>query len=395
MSIIAHLDLDAFFCAVEELYTPSLRGKPFAVGGSPDQRGVVASCSYPARAMGVHSAMPMSSALRLCPSLLVVQRHHDVYKSASRQVMQKIHALGVPVEQISIDEAFFDLSETKAPEAVARRLQEAIYTDLHLPCSIGIASNKLVAKIANDVGKASANSKIPPRAFTVIPSGSEAAFLSPLPVRKLWGVGPKTAERLEKIGISTIGDLAKQDEVAMLRRFGQSGYELTRRARGIDTRSLVTKRKTKSVSQERTFSIDKSDGDALRQVLKAQAKEISEQLKRKNLLGRTIRIKLRWSDFTTLTRQITLETPTNEVALISRVAEKLFSSHWEVGRTVRLLGVGVSGLEKAQPQIGLWDQDWEKESQVSDTLDELQARFGKDIIKRGVEKQEKAKKRHA
>ena len=385
MRIIAHLDLDAFFCAVEELHTPSLRGKPFAVGGSPEGRGVVASCSYPARMQGVHSAMPMAQAIRLCPNLQIVSHNFGAYGEASRQVMAKIHAVSDLVEQISIDEAFFDLSGKSDAERIARDLQLDIYQSLHLPSSIGIAANKLVAKIANDFGKSQKRDGTPPRAFTLIPAGEEAAFLAPLSVTKLWGVGPKTAERLAALGITTIGDLAKQDELNMLQRFGQNGYEITRRARGIDTRPIVTERETKSISQETTFSKDIHDKRELQRVLRKLSIKVCERLQKSGLVARTVKIKLRWSDFTTLTRQVTLQAHTDESQVFISAAEKLFNENWQ-GRPLRLIGMGVSGLEPAKQQIGLWDQDWEKERHVEDALAEIHARFGDEAIKRGMSK---------
>jgi DNA polymerase-4 len=219
--------------------------------------------------------------------------------------------------------------------------------------------------------------------WLVLP-GDEADFLAPLPVKMLWGVGPKTAARLATIGITKIGELAQQNEIAMLRRFGQSGYDMTLRARGTDSRPLVTRRGSKSISQESTFSTDRRDGENLRQVLRKQAFTIANSLQKKNLTARTIKIKLRWSDFTTLTRQTTLKTPTNDRAEIVRAAEKLFNELWKGKRAVRLLGVGVSGLEKPTHQIGLWDRDWEKERHIRDAVGKLQARFGAEIITRGL-----------
>jgi DNA polymerase-4 len=385
MRTIAHLDLDAFFCAVEELHTPSLRGKAFAVGGSPQGRGVVASCSYPARMQGVHSAMPMAQAIRLCPNLQIVPHRKGAYTQASRQVMKKIHALTDQVEQISIDEAFFDLSDKADAERIARDLQRDIYNTLHLPSSIGIAANKLVAKIANDVGKAKKRDGTPPRAFTVVPAGKEAEFLAPLAVTKLWGVGPKTAERLETMGIHTIGDLAAQDELSMLQRFGQVGYEITRRARGMDKRPIVTEREAKSISQEITFSKDTRDKRELEQVLRKLSRKVCERLQKSGLVARTIKIKLRWSDFTTLTRQVTLQTHTDDNKTLISAAEKLFNEHWQ-GRPLRLIGMGVSGLEPAKQQIGLWDQNWEKERHVEDALAEINEKFGEGAIMRGAKK---------
>ena len=198
---IIHLDLDAFYCAVEEQLDPSLKGLPFAVGGRPDQRGVVSSCSYAARARGVRSAMPMARAIQLCPQLKIVPPHFKTYHEASRKVMKKLRALTQLVEQLSIDEAFMDVSElTDGAEALGRQLQNEIRTELDLPCSLGIAANKLVAKIATDVGKTakiSIKSGSPPNALMVVPPGKEAEFLAPLPVEMLWGVGPKTGEKLQ------------------------------------------------------------------------------------------------------------------------------------------------------------------------------------------------------
>ena len=250
---ILHLDLDAFYCAVEETRNPELRGKAFAVGGKPDERGVVASCSYAARKLGVRSAMPMSKALRLSPGLIIVPGHHRIYSEVSKQVMDILHTQTGLVEQISIDEAFLDISDIQEnPERLARKLQARIHDELQLPCSIGIASNKLVAKIATEVGKALALKRIkaqglaePPNAVTVVGLGEEAAFLNPLPADMLWGVGPKTSARLTELGIHTIGELAKWPESEMLRLFGENGRDLSRHAKGIDDRPIETERETK------------------------------------------------------------------------------------------------------------------------------------------------------
>ena len=265
---ILHLDLDAFFCAVEELHNPALRGKPFAVGGRPESRGVVASCSYAARQFGVHSAMPMARALRLCPGLLVVSTRHGVYGDYSRQVMDRLYQLTALVEPISIDEAFLDLSDLPEPGLeIARRLQSRIQQELGLPCSLGVATNKLVAKIATDTGKAARRGPTPPNAITVVPPGEEAAFLAPLPVSALWGVGPKSAARLEGMGIHTIGDLAQMSPAALVSHFGKNGADLARHARGIDDAPVVTTHEVKSISQETTFERDLRESEALRRTL--------------------------------------------------------------------------------------------------------------------------------
>src|SRR5690606_6228694 len=254
---ILHLDLDAFFCAVEEQRNPALRGKPFAVGGRPDSRGVVSSCSYPARRFGIHSAMPMARAIRLCPDLIIIEPHFGEYRRASREVMARLGALTPLVEQISIDDAFLAVTGLPGtPPAIAQGLQATIRDELGLPCSFGVATNKLVAKIANNVGKASAKGDGPPNAIHVVPPGEEAAFLAPLPIEELWGVGPKTAARLRQLGVQTIGDLARWPERELARMFGKHGADLARRARGIDERPVETEHETKSVSKEITFARD-------------------------------------------------------------------------------------------------------------------------------------------
>ncbi|MBE9523474.1 MAG: DNA polymerase IV [Chloroflexi bacterium] len=384
---IIHLDLDAFYCAVEEQLDPSLRGKPFAVGGRPDGRGVVSSCSYAARAYGVHSAMPSSQAVRICPDLIMVSSHFQAYGEASKKVMTKLREITEQVEQISIDEAFLDVSDLPHDLlTLARRLQDEIYDELHLPCSLGIASNKLVAKIANDVGKASAKGKLSPMALTIVPSGDEAQFLAPLPVEMLWGVGPKTAQKLATINIDTIGDLAAHDEIDLIRRYGKIGHDLSQRAKGIDQRSIVVQRDAKSISQEITFSKDTRDGEKLRQTLTKQALKIAKQLHKKDITARTVKIKVRWPDFNTITRQKTLPKPTNEGEIIATNAVQLFEIVWQTGKAVRLLGVGVSGFENPAQQIGLWDVDWEKEHRLQNTMAKLRDKFGDAVLSRGLPK---------
>jgi DNA polymerase-4 len=353
---ILHLDLDAFYCAVEEQHNLALRGQAFAVGGKPSERGVVASCSYPARARGVRSAMPMSRALRLCPGLLIVSHHFAWYHAASRQVMERLHALTPLVEQISIDEAFLDVTDLAAdPASIARQLQTTIREELGLPCSLGVATNKLVAKIASDHGKSLARGGGPPNAITVVAPGTEAAFLAPLPVDRLWGVGPKTATRLGTLGVQTIGDLAQLSVPDLARTFGKHGEDMARHARGEDDRPIVTDRETKSISQEITFSRDVSDPHRLRAVIVEQAESIARQLAKENLSATTIKLKLRWPDFNTLTRQTTFSQPFTDAALIAQTAWHLLEKVWQPGQPIRLLGVGVTGLNSHSQQLSLWE----------------------------------------
>jgi DNA polymerase-4 len=380
---IIHLDLDAFFCAVEELRNPTLCGRAFAVGGPPESRGVVASCSYPARRHGVHSAMPMSQAVRACPGLLVIPPHFRDYREHSRRVMARLHALTPLVEQLSIDEAFLDVSARPEPAALlARDLQATIRDELGLPASLGVASNKLVAKIANNVGKAAARGDGPPCAIQAVPAGEEAAFLAPLPCDALWGVGAKTAARLQAMGIHTIGDIARRSPDELEALFGKHGREMAAHAQGLDERPVEPVRETKSVSQETTFARDIADGDKLRETLYGLAEGVARDLRRKRLTGATVKLKLRWADFTTPTRQVTLDQPTDDPARICVAALQLFERLWEPGRPVRLLGVGVSGLGVQARQMGLWDLPNEKDEKLMAAVQALRARFGEQVVLR-------------
>jgi DNA polymerase-4 len=390
---IIHLDLDAFFCAVEEQRDAALRGRPFAVGGRPESRGVVASASYMARKFGVRSAIPMSQAVRLCPDLLVVPPNFAAYRAASQQVMERLHALTPLVEQISIDEAFLDVTALGEPgEILAARLQTTIRDELALSCSLGVATNKLVAKVATDVGKGLVRSGKMPQAICVVPPGDEAAFLAPLPATALWGVGPKTAEKLAELGMHTIGDIAAWPAADLARRFGQHGEDLARRARGIDTRPIVTERATKSISQETTFALDVTDRTVLERTLREQAAEIAQKLRREDLMGTTVKLKIRWPDFTTPTRQLTLPQPTDEVEDIAEAALRLFGQIWTGEQAVRLIGVGVSGLGSPPRQLSLWDvpvaptpEERARQQRVEAALAAIQARFGAGAVRRASE----------
>ncbi|MCX6059066.1 MAG: DNA polymerase IV [Chloroflexi bacterium] len=382
---ILHLDLDAFFCSVEETQNPDLRGKPFAVGGKPNERGVVASCSYAARAIGVHSAMPMSRALQLCRNLIIVPGRHKLYGECSEKVMIKLRNLTGLVEQISIDEAFLDISDMReAPAHIALDLQADIKNNLHLPSSIGIASNKLVAKIATEVGKKSNKKRTePPFALTIVPYADEAKFLAPLPADMLWGVGPKTSARLTQLGIHTIGDIAKWPEKEIVNLFGENGRDLWHHAHGIDNRPIVTEYETKSISQENTFNVDIRDDKTLEKTIREQSKEIGRQLRKNDLAGKTVKLKIRWPDFTTLTRQITLPTSTDNDDEIFHAAIKLMKTVRKQNQAVRLVGVGVSGIGAPVRQLSLWDAGSEKSRKLQEVVDQLQEKYGRDIIHKG------------
>jgi len=395
---ILHLDLDAFYCSVEETQNPELRGKAFAVGGKPNERGVVASCSYAARAVGVRSAMPMSRALQLCRNLIIVSGRHKLYGEYSEKVMSKLRDLTPLVEQISIDEAFLDISDLAQPPArLALDLQTAIKNELHLPSSIGIASNKLVAKIATEVGKKSSLNRVhpavelrdeqkyigPPFGLTVVPFGEEAKFLDPLPADMLWGVGPKTFARLTELGIHTIGDIAAWPEKELVNLFGENGRDLWRHAQGIDNRPIATESETKSISQETTFNVDVRDEKTLEKTLREQSSEVARQLRKNDLAGKTVKLKIRWSDFTTLSRQVTLPTSTDNEDEIFRTAVKLMKTVRKPNQAVRLIGVGVSGIGAPVRQLSLWDVGTEKSRKLQEVVDQLQEKYGRHVIRKG------------
>lgn len=380
---ILHLDLDAFFCAVEELHNPALKGQPFAVGGQADRRGVVASCSYAARMFGVHSAMPMARALQLCPDLIVVSSRHGNYSQVSKQVMALIDITPF-IEKISIDEAFMEVTDLPEPlSEIARDLQRRVNREMGLPVSLGGATNKLVAKIANDWGKSQKRSPEPPNAITIIPPGEESAFLAPLPVQSLWGVGPKTAGKLEAVGIKTIGALAKTPPETLTMMFGQYGSDLRRRAQGIDNRPLEMEHEVKSISNEVTFARDLVDQDHLLRVFRDLSEQVGRRLRKAALAGNTIQIKLRWADFTTITRQTTLISATNLDQEIYETAAALFKTNWPKGKPVRLIGVGVTNLGPPIHQLGLWSDAHQQKARLVKAVDDLRERFGKDIIQHG------------
>jgi DNA polymerase-4 len=329
----------------------------------------------------------------LCPELDIIPGHYQLYRQASRQVMAKIHEITPLVEQISIDEAFLDVTDlVESGEEIAHYLQTAILQDLNLPCSFGIASNKLVAKIATDVGKSKARQAgRPPNAIQVVPPGKEQEFLAPLPIEALWGVGPKTAAALSEIGIQTIGDLAQVPEATLIERFGKLGHELALRSRGIDDRPVTLEHAVKSISQETTFVKDVSERKVLLDTLQQLSLHVVRQLNKKHLECSTIKLKLRWSDFSTISRQVTLPHPTDQPEIISEQAKSLFLSAWIAYQPVRLIGVGVSGL--SPHQLSLWEvatekQRRERELRLNTALQDLRERYGDQIILIGGENKE-------
>ncbi len=376
---ILHIDLDAFFVSVELLERPDLRGKPVAVGGRPDQRGVISSASYEARKFGVRSALPTRTAFQLCPDLILLPSRHDLYAQHSRQVMLMLREITPQFEQISIDEAFLDITGTELqhgpPEKLAHTLHVRIRDELGLPCSIGVASNKLVAKIATEQAK--------PNNIRLVPAGEEAIFLAPLPVRALWGVGPKTAETLKGLGIETIGQIAQARSDVLAYRLGKNGADdLLRRAQGIDDSPVEDERVVKQVSQEITFVKDIAEVKRLRAVVLELSEGVGLHLREDNLGARTIAIKIRYGDFTTFTRQTTLPQPTNLDQDIFAQAWSLFEHNWNK-QAVRLIGVAARQLSLAARQLDLFEQRDDRAERLTRTVDEIRHKYGTESLKRG------------
>ena len=340
MRHILHADFDAFYTSIEQLDNPGLRGKPVVVGGSADDRGVVASASYEARRFGVRSAMPMRTAVRMCPDLVRVGSRFDRYREVSRKVMAMFREITPLVEPLSMDEAYLDVTDVVegrlSAEDIARGLKNRVLTELGLTISVGVATSKSIAKIASDMDK--------PDGLTVVAPGEERDFLKPLKVSLLWGVGPKTTERLEAEGIMTIGDLASCAGEWLEEKFGKNGPHMKRLALGEDESPVTVQREAKSISSETTFSRDSGEPDALLEIVRRLSQQVSRQLRRKEMTGRTVKLKLRLSDFTTFTRQVTVEVGVQSPDEIAEAAGELLRHEMQPGRTFRLLGVGVSGF---------------------------------------------------
>ena len=341
---ILHLDMDAFFVNVYLLDHPEDCGVPLAIGGKPGTRGVVASASYEARQHGVHSAMPATQAQRRCPGLKFAKADWPRIEACSHEVMRRLSEFG-PLEPLSVDEAFVDLGDEEAPEEIVPRLRKYISSETKLPASVGLATSKLVAKVASDFDK--------PEGCTIVSPGNEAEFLAPLPVRRLYGVGPKTGTALAELGIETCRDLVRVDIQALLPAFGNYAVVLQELAQGIDTRPVdPSPWERKQISTEHTFPKDITEREQLLAALAKLCEQVSDELTSSGRTGRTVTLKLRWSDFTTITRQRTLPSEIAAAEDILRTATVLLDRNWE-GQPVRLLGIGVSRFgTKAQTRLG-------------------------------------------
>ena len=352
MRHIIHADLDAFYAAVEQLDNPELVGKPIFVGGRPENRGVVATASYEARVFGVHSAMPMRTAVHRCPQGIIVSPRFGRYKEKSGEVMSIFRELTGLVEPLSMDEAYLDITSVveagEKPLAVALDLKRRIVEETGLIVSVGVGTCKTVAKIGSDLDK--------PDGLVVVQPGDEMAFLAPLAVNKLQGIGPKTAERLHRESIETIGQLAGQPLEWFARMFGKRAMSVRDKAMGRDEDAVNTSGVSKSISSETTFANDVGDESELREVVERKAVGVAHSLERNGLKGRTVTVKLRLADFTTFTRQSTLPYHTSDEDPIKEAAWALLAAELEPGRTFRLLGVGVSNFSNDSELVEPVDQ---------------------------------------
>ncbi|MEE9199581.1 MAG: DNA polymerase IV [Dehalococcoidia bacterium] len=342
---ILHADLDAFYASVEQRDNPRLRGRPLVVGGSPGERGVVAAASYEARKYGIHSAMPMRTALRLCPELVRVSPRFPRYREVSRRVMNMFRRLTPRLEPLSLDEAYLDISGRGPVDEAARRLRAGVLRETGLPLTVGGGTCKTVAKVASQVAK--------PNGLLLVRPGEERDFLAPLDVDILSGVGPKTAALLKEYGVNTLADLADCDEAWLRRAFGKRGPEMRERALGIDHGSVQPHRETKSVSAETTMAEDVGDEAALVEKVDELAGGVATRLQGEGLRGKTVWIKLRLADFRTFTRQITFAVSTNDKDVILRTACELLRRETGPGRKFRLVGVGVTNFSEAS-QLALF-----------------------------------------
>jgi DNA polymerase IV len=374
---ILHVDLDAFFAAVEQRDRPELRGRPVVVGGGgPNDRGVVSAASYEARAFGVHSAMPLRQAGRLCPQAVFLPVDGAKYQSVSRDVMAILRRFSPLVEPISIDEAFLDVSGSRSlfgdGEAIARRIKGAVRDEVGLTASVGVATTKLVAKVASDLRK--------PDGLVVVPPGAESAFLAPLAITRLWGVGAKSAAALREYGVRTIGDLAALPDDLLTRRFGKHGASLGERARGIDADPVGDRDAAKSIGHEHTFDVDTSDRDVIERTILGMAEGVAGRLRDSGVKAATVTVKIRDSSFRTITRQRTLTEPTDLTEPIFRTALELARPEVR-GLRIRLLGVTASGLGE-RDQLALFGVDDPRRRRVVEASDAVRHRFGEKAITR-------------
>ncbi len=383
---VFHVDMDAFFVSVEELFDPSLKGKPVVVGGNPNERGVVAAASYAARKFGVHSAMPLRTAYKLCPQAIFVHGHPERYREQSHKVKHVLESFSPQVEMASIDEAYLEMTGTERlhgpPLAAADALHRRVKAETRLNCSVGIGTSRLIAKVASDQAK--------PNGVLWIPSGEEPNFLAPLDVRKIPGVGKVMEKNLNDIGIKHVGDLAKLEEAFLEERFGKWGLALAGKSHGTDAGGwfdgeIGDEGDPKSISHEHTYNDDTADESTLESTLSRLSEMVGRRLREHHLHTHTIQLKLRYSDFSTITRAQSLATLTQLDTVIFETVRALFRRNWKKGAKIRLLGVQAGSLSREEGQISLIDGD--KQQRWKDALsaaDKLRDKFGEGAVSLGT-----------
>ncbi len=380
--VVMHVDLDAFYASVEQLRRPELRGKPVVVGGTGEQgeRGVVAAASYEARPFGVRSAMPLSRARRLCPTAIFVPCDFKAYRDASRSVFDILDHYAPIIEPMSLDEAYLDISGQEAlmgpPARVAARLRDQVKRECGLDISIGVATSKLVAKVASDLRK--------PRGLVIVPPSEEADFLKGLPLSRLPGCGPATVAKLARVGVRAIGDLAALPDPLLGELFGQYGRQLGAHARGIDPSPVLPPGDPKSISREVTFDRDLRDPGRLREMALGLLQDVSQSLRAHGMAARTVVLKIRYQPFDTQSRQATLTTASDRDDDLSRALTDLLETQLDRSRAVRLIGAGVSNLEACATQLNLLETHASRKALLDAQLDSLRARFGDRAIARGM-----------
>lgn len=380
--MILHIDMDAYYASVEERDQPDLVGKPVIVGGAAESRGVVSAANYVARKYGVHSAMPMRTALRYCPRAVVLPVRMEHYAEISRQIRDVFHRYTPLVEPLSLDEAFLDVAGSKAlfgpATEIGQRIKAEVLKETGLVASIGVAPNKFLAKIASDLKK--------PDAFVVVEPDRVAEFLDPLPVSRLWGVGKRAEEKLSGIGVKTIGQLRRTPLPTLKICFGEAvATHLLELSHGRDDRSVVPDRDAKSISHETTFPVDVSDFDVLRACLLELTEQVSRRVRRHNIFARTVHIKVRLSDFQTVTRAHSLSDPSNTTSDLWDAVSNHLMGRVDLHQPVRLLGVGVSSLSHTRErQRTLFDDTSERDTAIDTAADAIRDRFGNAALKRGT-----------
>ena len=374
---ILHVDMDAFFVSVEELADPSLKGKAVVVGADPDGRGVVAAASYEARKFGVHSAMPIGRAKKLCPHAIFLRGHHAKYREYSQKIYEVFQEFTPVIEMVSIDEAYLDLTGSERLHggilSAADRLIRTVKKRTGLNCSVGASTSRLVSKIASDQAK--------PHGLLYVLPGCEKAFLAPLPVRRMPGIGKVTEPELLSLGIATIGDLQTYGAERLKKRFGKYGEWLFPKSMGKDIEAYAYEEEPKSISHETTFPVDTADGEELERTLSYISQLVARRLREHRMFARTVGLKLRNHRFKTITRDMTLDEPTHLDSVIFEHVLRMFNAAWDGQEKIRLIGVRTSNLENSTVQIGLFSSEkHEKLDRVLRAADRVRGRYGFDAL---------------